>query len=128
MFDIVFGEKYELVHKPNSRFVLDAITTSAVRVGVLVQAPEYKENRRLNKWFFPKEIAARKLFISFVNKMLHAKGLKSSANANSDRRNLFAILTNAKDPETGESLRPSEIGAESTTLIVAGIELCPPFG
>ncbi|KAG9244843.1 cytochrome P450 [Calycina marina] len=120
MFDIVFNDEYEMVGKPNYRRVLDAISTSAVRVGVLVQAPELKESRRLNKWLFPKQIAARTEFISFVNKMLQSKGSKSEAEANPDRRNVFTILTNAKDPETGESLRASEIGAESTTLIIAG--------
>jgi len=124
MFGIVFGDEYEMVSKPENRAVLDAISTSAVRVGVLIQAPELKENRSLNKWLFPKQIAARTEFIKFVNHMLQSKDSKSQTEV-TDRRNLFTILTKAKDPDTGEGLQASEIGAESTTLIIAGIELLP---
>ena len=116
MFDVVFGDKYEMVSKSENRPLLDAIATSSVRVGVMIQAPELR-NRKIDKWLFPSSIAARGTFIAFVNKMLMNK---STEKEEPDRRNVFTILTSAKDPETGEGLRPSEIGAESTTLIVAG--------
>ena len=120
MFDVVFGDKYEMVSKADNRPLLDAIATSSVRVGVMIQAPELR-NRKIDKWLFPSCIAARGRFIAFVNKMLMNK---STEKEQSGRRNVFTILTSAKDPETGEGLRPSEIGAESTTLIVAGMSPC----
>lgn len=116
MFDVVFGDKYEMVSKPDNRPLLNAIATSSIRVGVMVQAPELR-NRGIDKWLFPSSIVARGQFIAFVNKML---ARKDTQDLHPERRNVFTILTGAKDPETGEGLRPAEIGAESTTLIVAG--------
>ena len=37
------------------------------------------------------------------------------------RKDLFAILTEAKDPETGLGFNQEEIISESTTLVVAGL-------
>lgn len=34
--------------------------------------------------------------------------------------NVFSFLLKTNDPETGSSLSPDEIGAESTTIVVAG--------
>lgn len=120
MFAVIFDHDYEMVRKPNNRALIEDIKTSAVRVGVLVQIPWLKEYRQLNKWIFPTAIAARTKFIKFVNKMLQSNASKPPKHTDANRGNVFSILTNTRDPETGEALSPSEIGAESTTLLVAG--------
>jgi cytochrome P450 len=115
MSDVIFGESYSLLEKPENRFVVTAIEDSNVRTSVLVQAAEVGI-RRLDRYLFPQSIIGRNTFISFVNKLLKermsAKPIK--------RKDVFSFLLDAKDPETQQGLGMAEIGAESTTMIVAG--------
>ncbi|KAG9235155.1 cytochrome protein [Amylocarpus encephaloides] len=115
MSDVIFGESYALLEKPQNRFVVEAIETSNVRTSVLIQAAEVGIHR-LDRYLFPQSIIARNKFIKFVNGLLRermsAKPIK--------RQDVFSFLLDAKDPETQEGLGMAEIGAESTTMIVAG--------
>ncbi|KAI9848834.1 MAG: hypothetical protein M1837_006350 [Sclerophora amabilis] len=116
MSDLIFGSDYDLLGKPDNRFVVDAIEASNVRVSVLLQAPEAITGR-LDKWLFPESIQGRDRFIKFVNRLLR----DTMKVDRSKRRDIFSILSTAKDPETGSGLGRAEIIAESTTLIVAGM-------
>ncbi|RDL30473.1 Cytochrome P450 [Venustampulla echinocandica] len=115
MSDVIFGESYALLEKPDNRFVIKAIEDSNIRTSVLVQAAEIGF-RRLDRYLFPEAIIARNKFISFVSGLLKermaAKPIK--------RPDVFSFLLDAKDPETQQGLGMAEIGAESTTMIVAG--------
>ncbi|MCJ1316869.1 hypothetical protein MMC15_002190 [Xylographa vitiligo] len=115
MSDVVFGEAFELLEKPDNRFVPECIEGSNVRTSVLVQAAELS-TRRLDRHLFPQAILARNRFISFVSRLLKARMSAEPLK----RRDVFSFLLSAKDPETQQSLSMAEIGAESTTLIVAG--------
>ncbi|MCJ1389640.1 hypothetical protein MMC18_002497 [Xylographa bjoerkii] len=115
MSDVVFGEAFELLEKPENRFVPECIEGSNVRTSVLVQAAELS-TRRLDRYLFPQAILARNRFISFVSRLLKARMSAEPLK----RRDVFSFLLGAKDPETQQSLSMAEIGAESTTLIVAG--------
>ncbi|KAB8079280.1 cytochrome P450 [Aspergillus leporis] len=115
MSDIIFGESFDLVGSPSNREIVQCIEDSNVRTGVLAQAAELS-TRRLDRWLFPHAIIGRNAFIRFVNKLLKkrmsAKPLK--------RHDVFSFLLDAIDPETQQGFTPAEIGAESTTMIVAG--------
>ncbi|EED20867.1 cytochrome P450, putative [Talaromyces stipitatus ATCC 10500] len=115
MSDVLFGEEYNTVTKDEHRFVVKAIEESNVRTSVLSQAP-ILTFRRLDRWLFAKSIQGRNKFIQFVNKLLQSR-FKS---AKSTRQDVFTFLMDAKDPETQQSLTLAEIGAETTTLVVAG--------
>ena len=115
MSDVVFGEAFDLLEKPENRFVPECIEGSNVRTSVLVQAAELS-TRRLDRYLFPQAILARNRFIGFVSRLLKAR----MSAAPLKRRDVFSFLLSAKDPETQQSLSMAEIGAESTTLIVAG--------
>ena len=115
MTDLVFGEQYKLMEDEKNRFVIEAIEDSNVRTGTLIQAPEFGI-RRLDRRLFAASILARNSFIKFVSKLLRQR----MEIAPLKRNDIFTFLLNAKDPETGEGFTPAEIGAESTTLIVAG--------
>ena len=115
MADVIFGKKYDLIGKPDHRFVVDAIEKSNTRISVLVNLPQLK-SIGLDKWLFPEAIRCRNSFVGFVNKLLRDR-MKEAAPSS---RDVFSILAKARDPETGSGFRPTEIGAESTTLIVAG--------
>ncbi|KAH8667330.1 cytochrome P450, partial [Tricladium varicosporioides] len=115
MSDVIFGESYEMLEKPHNRSVVKAIEDSNVRTSVLIQAEEIG-TRRFDRWLFPESIVARNQFIGFVTKLLNARMSAKPIK----RADVFSFLLSAKDPETQEGLRIEEIGAESTTMIVAG--------
>ncbi|PIG83070.1 cytochrome P450 [Aspergillus arachidicola] len=115
MSSIIFGESFDLIGSPKNREIVKCIEDSNVRTGVLSQAGELS-TRRLDRWLFPQAIQGRNAFIRFVNillkKRMSAKPLK--------RHDAFSFLLDAVDPETQQGFTPAEIGAESTTMIVAG--------
>jgi hypothetical protein len=115
MSDVIFGEAYNLIDDPAHRNIVDAIERSNVRTSVLIQAAELTTHR-IDRYLFPDAIKGRNLFIGFVNKLL-----KSRMNTKPlKRKDVFSFLLGAKDPQTQEGLGMAEIGAESTTMIVAG--------
>lgn len=115
MSDVLFGEEYHAVTKDEYRFVVKAIEDSNVRTSVLSQAP-ILTFRRWDRRLFTKSIQGRNKFIKFINNLLQSR-FKSAKSA---RQDVFSFLMDAKDPETQQSLTLAEIGAETTTLVVAG--------
>jgi len=127
MAKVVFGAEYDMLGSPTHRGVLDAILDSNVRMGTLYQYPAL-EKWKIHKRFFPAAISARGVFVRFVTHMvssrvqLAAADAADTASSTPDRKRLdvFGRLSAARDPETGSGLTLNELGAESTTLIVAG--------
>ncbi|RDW67212.1 cytochrome P450 [Aspergillus mulundensis] len=117
MSNIIFNVPWSTLRSPTYRFVPEVIEKSNVRVGTLAQSPEITLFR-LDKYLFPEAIRARDIFIKFVDEML-TQGIEAAAKTG---KGVFAILANAKDPETGLPLRNRELGGESATLIVAGTD------
>lgn len=115
MSSLIFGESFDLLGNPEHREVVQSIEDSNVRTGVLLQAGELAMHR-LDRKLFPQAITGRNHFIRFVNQLLKkrmsAKPLK--------RKDVFSFLLDAVDPETQQGFTSAEIGAESTTMIVAG--------
>jgi cytochrome P450 len=89
----------------------------------LIQAPNLA-GWKLDKYFFPSAIKARNRFVKFVSRVVKEK-MEKMDNPSTDCADLFSNLITAKDPETGLGFKPQEIGAESTTLIVAGMLYLP---
>lgn len=115
MADLIFAGKYNLLERDQYRYVVNAIETSNVRVGALLQAPILRF-ARLDKMLFPKSIYARDLFVRFVGKLLRDT-LRAD---NCGRKNLFNTLSTIVDPVSGSRFKQEEIVSESTTLVVAG--------
>lgn len=58
------------------------------------------------------------MFIKFVDKLLRDTMKLDQSN----RKDISALLSVAKDPQTGSGFEPAEVIAESTTLVVAGMD------
>ena len=114
MADVVFGARYNLLGDTKFRYVCDTIDRSNVRMSALIQAPKLAA-LNLDKHIFRDAIKARNRFVKFVVRVVGERMQRSCVSSD-----LFANLAVAKDMETGSSFTPEEIGAESTTLIVAG--------
>ncbi|THC95861.1 hypothetical protein EYZ11_004639 [Aspergillus tanneri] len=115
MSEVLFGEAYNMKTKEEHRYVVKSIEDSNVRLSVLAQAP-ILGFRRLDRYLFSESIQGRNKFIKFINALLHSR-FKSVKSA---RQDVFNFLLDAKDPETHQGLSLAEIGAETTTLVVAG--------
>jgi cytochrome P450 len=120
MATFIFSGKYNMLEREQYRYVIKCIEESNIRVSSLLQAPILK-SFRLDKLLFPRAIVARNLFLGFVGKLLR----DTKKNDRSKRKDLFEMLSHAKDPETGKGFTPEEIIAESVTLVVAGTYRCP---
>ncbi len=120
MSRIIFSGRYDALGKDEYRWVLDAVEKSNVRISVLFQAKELKA-WRLDKYLFPEAIQARNRFLGFVARVLKDRLSLSKAQETKD---IFSFIANARDPDGGSALTPTEVNAESTTLIVAGEKSC----
>lgn len=126
MSDVVFGAKYNLLQNERFRYVTESIDKSNVRMSVLIQFPPFAA-LKIDKYIFRESIKARNRFVKFVTRVVGERLKSNSAKLLVDGSTLgnpdvFATLSAAKDPETGEGFSLNEIAAESTTLIVAGAD------
>lgn len=119
MATFIFSGKYNMLEREQYRYVVQCIEASNIRVSSLLQAPILK-SFRMDKLLFPRAIASRNMFLGFVGKLLR----DTKKNDRSQRKDLFEMLSHAKDPETGKGFSPEEIIAESVTLVVAGMHHC----
>ncbi|KAL1632377.1 hypothetical protein SLS56_003792 [Neofusicoccum ribis] len=123
MGSLIFGLNYHALTDEKFRHVVNDIHESNIRVSVLMQALELRF-ARLDRRLFPKSIVARDSFLKFVGGTLLRDRKKKPTNTD----DLFSLLASMKDPKTQSSLSPNQIAAESTTLVVAGKYILPPFG
>jgi hypothetical protein len=117
MATFIFSGKYNMLEREQYRYVVQCIEQSNIRVASILQAPILKAFR-MDKIFFPRAIVARNMFLGFVGKLLR----DTKKNDRSQRKDLFEMLSHAKDPESGKGFTPEEIVAESVTLVVAGAD------
>lgn len=119
MGDVVFGIGYDLLASPQNRIIPRAIEESNVRMSVLLQSPILIKIGRIDRFLFPKAIAARNQFLHFVSGLVRrVLGTECSLQT----RTVVSALKSASDPITGDALSMKEILAESTTLCVAGAD------
>ena len=117
MTTFIFSGKYNMLERDQYRYVVRCIEESNIRVSSILQAPILKAFR-MDKLLFPRAIVARNIFLGFVGKLLR----DTKKNDRSQRKDLFEMLSHAKDPESGNGFTPEEIIAESVTLVVAGAD------
>ncbi|KAL5119058.1 hypothetical protein ACEQ8H_002982 [Pleosporales sp. CAS-2024a] len=117
MATFIFSGKYNMLEREQYRYVVQCIEQSNIRVSSILQAPILKAFR-MDKLLFPRAIVARNMFLGFVGKLLR----DTKKNDRSQRKDLFEMLSHARDPESGKGFTPEEIVAESVTLVVAGAD------
>jgi cytochrome P450 len=114
MAKIIFGQVFNLLGDPQDRVFIDDIQKSNVRISVLYNDQNFRY-LRLDKWLFPKSIEGRNGFLKYIQRFMIG-----SEKTQVHDKNLFALLRDAHDPETGKKLSRSELRAETATLIAAG--------
>ena len=114
MAELVFGKSFEMLQRPDNRFILDLIQYAAFRVGVCLQLPRLAI-WNVDKYVSPKVRGLRDQYVAVSKKMALDR-----ASMDSERSDLFSHILAAKDPETGRGFSLDELWGESTLLIVAG--------
>jgi cytochrome P450 len=119
MFDImsrlVFGLSFHMLEKAENHWIIDAVIGQTRRISFLTQLPEI-EDLGIHRILFPE---ARKKAFRFSAK---SREIMEARKRMEDPNNIdiSSKLLAARDAETGESLSPSQLWAESNLLIIAG--------
>lgn len=119
MGEFGFGQSFQLQTKTDNHFLIDAVTATSHKAGVIVQWPElkYLQYLQLDKVFYRKGLWMREKYLQLM-----ARLVKDRLSTEKDSQNdLFSFLIDAKDPETGKGFTESELWAESRFLLIAGM-------
>ncbi|KAL8792649.1 MAG: hypothetical protein Q9195_004777 [Heterodermia aff. obscurata] len=118
-FDVMgefgFGNTFNMLEKEDNRFMIDAIAASNLRTSVYAQIPELAKFK-LEKILYPQGTRMRQRFLDVTKDLAETR-----ANLPKDHKSdLFSLVIDAKDPETGKGFSSQELWSESKFLIVAG--------
>ncbi|KAI9734297.1 MAG: hypothetical protein M1834_002401 [Cirrosporium novae-zelandiae] len=116
MGDLCFGKAFEVLDKPDNRFVIHLLENAARRHNTCGTLPIIHEVH-LDKILFPKISSTREVYMKYSKKQA---GERTKLGLDADRKDFFYYLLKAKDPETGKGFATSELWGESNLLIIAG--------
>ena len=118
--ELGFGRSFELQTSTRYRWMVNALSTSNWRINVYIQFPAIKYSG-WEKLLLPVLLPKVRRFHRMVSGLIEAR-LSQEKNARPD---LFANISEYKDPETGTGLRLMDLWSESTFLIPAGMLSLP---
>ncbi|RDL38715.1 putative cytochrome P450 67 [Venustampulla echinocandica] len=116
MGDLCFGKAFEMLESEKNHRVIDLMENAAHMHLILGTNPMIK-TLGLNKVLFSKIYNMR------MEYMAYSKGQaaeRTKIGLDSDRKDFFFHLLNARDPETGNGFTGPELWGESNLLIIAG--------
>ncbi|RFU31543.1 hypothetical protein B7463_g4834, partial [Scytalidium lignicola] len=116
MGDLCFGKAFEMLDREENRHVTDLLGNAAHMHLIMGTNPLIKE-WGLNKILF------RKIYNDRMKYMAYSKAQateRSKIGLDTDRKDFFYYLLNARDPETGKGFTQAELWGESNLLIIAG--------
>ncbi|KAL3422894.1 cytochrome p450 family protein [Phlyctema vagabunda] len=116
MGDLCFGKAFGMLEREENRHVVDLIGNAAHSHLITGVNPMIK-SLQLNKILF------RKIYAGRMQYMAYSKGQaaeRTKVGLDTDRKDFFYYLLNARDPETGKGFTPPELWGESNLLIIAG--------
>jgi len=115
MTDVTFSQQFQLLTRPDYRYIVDSINNMMHRAGVISQIPYVKE------WGIGNLIMRKKLIDAAKFRDATKKLAVGRMNMKQEgQKDAFQNILNAKDPESGEGLPLPEILVEAAVLVVAG--------
>lgn len=122
--DLTFGRSFQMLQKPDMRFVGKALMGTGRRMSISFQFPaafrqgSSRQWLGLGTWLLPNTNKLRSDWITVGGKwaMDRIEAEKHQAN----RNDMMSFIISAIDPETEQQLSVHEIMAEAYTLITAG--------
>lgn len=116
MGDLCFGKAFEMLEHHENRHVIDLLGNAAHMHLILGTNPAIK-TFGLNKALF-REIYNKRMQYMAYSKAQAAE--RTKIGLDTDRKDFFYYLLNARDPETGMGFSTPELWGESNLLIIAG--------
>ncbi|EHK97881.1 putative Cytochrome 67 [Glarea lozoyensis 74030] len=115
-FGGIAGYAFEMLEREDNRHVIDLIGNAAHMHLILGTNPTIK-TLGLNKVLFSKIYNMRMQYMAY-SKAQAAE--RQKVGLDTDRKDFFYYLLNARDPETGQGFTGPELWGESNLLIIAG--------
>ncbi|PQE23749.1 Isotrichodermin C-15 hydroxylase protein [Rutstroemia sp. NJR-2017a BBW] len=116
MGDLCFGKAFEMLEHSTNRHVIDLIGNAAHTHLITGTYPLIKTTG-LSKLLFSKIYAQRMKYMAYSK----AQALeRTKIGLETDRKDFFYYLLNARDAETGQGFTTPELWGESNLLIIAG--------
>ncbi|KAG9235188.1 cytochrome P450 [Amylocarpus encephaloides] len=116
MGDLCFGKAFEMLEREDNRHVIDLIGNAAHMHLILGTNPTIK-HLGLNKVLFSKIYNMRMQYMAYSRAQAAER---QKLGLETDRKDFFYYLLNARDPETGHGFTAPELWGESNLLIIAG--------
>ncbi|KAK2758198.1 hypothetical protein FQN54_004042 [Arachnomyces sp. PD_36] len=116
---LVFGLDRKLIEAHQHRSVIADIEELLRRSAVLLYFPLLYLGR-IDKAIFPEAEKASRRVSKYMKGVLQEHSSRASSGKVSTSKNVLSYLQVTKDPETGESLSPSESKAEAVVMTIAG--------
>lgn len=116
MGDLAFGKSFDMLESPKNRFAADLVTMAAHRH--LICGTHLALHRsHLDHLLFPNIAAGRARYLAYSKAELAER---QALGSDSDRKDFFHYLLQARDPQTGQGFNTNELWGESNLLIIAG--------
>ncbi|KAF2490822.1 cytochrome P450 [Lophium mytilinum] len=116
MGDLVFGKAFGMLEGEGNRFAVDLVGNAAHR-HLICGTQLTLHNYHLDKLLFRKIAANRTRYMQYSRTQATAR---TNLGLDTDRKDFFYHLLQARDPETGAGFSPAELWGESNLLIIAG--------
>ena len=114
--ELLFGESYETSLRPDNRYFLELMKFSVKFLYIVGQMPALKK-LGLGRLAFRGLKSKRDAQLAFSRRQMQAR---NELGSDTDRRDIFYYLLQARDPETGLGYSSSELQSECTLLLGAG--------
>lgn len=114
--DLCFGKAFHMLERPDNRYAIDLVGVAAQRHLICGTMPIVNK-LNLDKVLFHKIAAGRAQYLNYSRTQLAER---TKLGDDTDRRDFFYHLLQARDPETGQGFTTPELWGESNLLIIAG--------
>ncbi|KAI0023292.1 isotrichodermin C-15 hydroxylase [Xylariomycetidae sp. FL0641] len=114
--DLCFGKAFHMLERPDNRYALELVSLATTR-HLICGTMRIVEKLHLDGLLFPKIAAGRAKYMAYSKAQLTER---TKLGDDTDRRDFFYHLLQARDPETGQGFATPELWGESNLLIIAG--------
>ncbi|KAI1821180.1 isotrichodermin C-15 hydroxylase [Xylaria intraflava] len=114
--DLSFGKAFHMLEQPDNRYALDLVSLATTR-HLICGTMRVIEKLHLDRVLFRKIATGRAKYMAYSKAQLTER---TKLGDDTDRRDFFYHLLQARDPETGQGFSMPELWGESNLLIIAG--------
>ncbi|KAK2749200.1 hypothetical protein FQN57_006815 [Myotisia sp. PD_48] len=112
--DLLLGKTFGMLNSSLNRYIIRGVESSSRRAGIFLQMPSLTKIYADMLLFRDTHVWRGRFFQTVVDISTERLAIKDG------RNDIFQLIQDAKDPETGQALPLDELVSECTLLIVAG--------